>query len=131
MNSSKNSPPDEQRITDNQPDQSRTPQSNIFHLKLIGGRSSDSERLHHMRNGCVDLYKRTQSTAWQVRFKLFDQKWHHHTTKHKDLEYPRRVACTLYDRARFAEEMGLPLQTKTFEGMSDLHCPHGVCRTVL
>ena len=114
MTSSKNSLTVEQRITDNQTGQPQSPQSNIFHLKLVGGRSSDSDRLHHMRDGCVVLYKRTQSTVWQVRFKLFDQKWHHYTTKHKDLEYARRVASTLYDRARFAEEMGLPLQTKTF-----------------
>ena len=113
MKSSKNFLPVEQRITDNQPDQSTAPQSNIFHLKLVGGRSSDSDRLHHMRDGCVVLYKRTQSTVWQVRFKLFDQKWHHYTTKHKELEYARRVASTRYDRARFAEEMGLPLRSAT------------------
>jgi hypothetical protein len=108
------SPPIEQRITPSQQDQDPEPKSNIYQLKLVGGRSSDSERLHHMRDGCVVLYKRSQSTVWQVRFKLFDLKWHSFTTKHKDLEYARRVASTLYDRARFAEEMGLPLQTKTF-----------------
>jgi hypothetical protein len=67
-----------------------------------------------MRDGCVVLYKLTQGTVWQVRFKLFDQKWHHYTTKHKDLEYARRVASNLYDRSRFAEEMGMPLVAKTF-----------------
>lgn len=108
------SQPIEQRITPSQQDQDPAPKSNIYQLKLVGGRSSDSERLHHMRDGCVVLYKRSQSTVWQVRFKLFNLKWHSFTTKHKDLEYARRVASTLYDRARFAEEMGLPLQTKTF-----------------
>jgi len=108
------SPPIEQRITPSLPDQDPAPKSNIYQLKLVGGRSSDSERMHHMRDGCVVLYKRSQSTVWQVRFKLFDLKWHSFTTKHKDLEYARRVASTLYDRARFAKEMGLPLQTKTF-----------------
>lgn len=36
-------PPVEQRITHTQPD--RAPKSNIFQLKLVGGRSSDSDRL--------------------------------------------------------------------------------------
>jgi hypothetical protein len=80
VKSSKNSLTGDQRITDNQPDQPPALHSNIFHLKLVGGRSSDSDRLHHMRDGCVVLYKRTQSTVWQVRFKLFDQRWHHYTT---------------------------------------------------
>ena len=45
------SPPIEQRITPSQLDQNPAPKSNIYQLKLVGGRSSDSERLHHMRDG--------------------------------------------------------------------------------
>ena len=76
MKPNPNAPPIEQRITPSQLDQDRDPKSNIYQLKLVGGRSSDSERLHHMRDDCEVLYKRSQSTLWQVRFKLFDLKWH-------------------------------------------------------
>lgn len=90
----------------------QAPASNIHQLRLVRG--DDKNELHHMRDGCVVLYKRDRSQIWQVRFKLFDLKWHCFTTKHRDLEYARRVATTMYDRARFSEELGLPLRTKSF-----------------
>ncbi len=89
-------------------------------LKLVKGDVPNDKQIHHMRDGAVVLYKRTKSGVWQVRFKLWDRQWHRFTTKYKELEYARRVAGDLYDRARFKEEMGLPLRTKRFAAVAQL-----------
>ena len=99
--------------TSRTPDPEKPSLENLPKLKLVASRKPEGRQIHHMRDGCVVLYKRDRSDVWQVRFKLFDMKWHCYSTKHKDLEYARRVASTLYDRSRFAEEMGMPLVAKT------------------
>ena len=38
------------------------------------------ETTHHLRDGEVVLYLRPGSRVWQVRYKLFDRKWHCETT---------------------------------------------------
>ena len=43
-------------------------------LRLLEGAKKPNEELHHLRDGCVVLYKRDNSEVWQVRFKLFDLK---------------------------------------------------------
>ncbi len=96
------------------PDPDKPNPENLPKLKLVASQKPEGRQLHHMRDGCVVLYKRDRSDVWQVRFKLFDMKWHCYSTKHKDLEYARRVASNLYDRSRFAEEMGMPLVAKSF-----------------
>ena len=89
-------------------------------LQLIDDTRAETRQLHYMRDGAVVLYKRTYSSAWQVRFRLFDRRWHRFTTKHRELDYARRVAGEMYDRARFKEEMGLPLRTKRFGAVAEL-----------
>ena len=84
--------------TSRTPDPEKSSPENLPKLKLVASRKPNGGQLHHMRDGCVVLYKRDRSDVWQVRFKLFDMKWHCYSTKHKDLEYARRVASTLYDR---------------------------------
>ena len=75
-------------------------------LQLRGEAKSEGE-LHHMRDGAVVLYRRDRRKVWQVRFKLFDNRWHRFSTKRKELAYAKREAADMYDRARFKEEMGL------------------------
>ena len=88
-------------------------------LRLLVGGNKLNEELHHLRDGCVVLYKRDNSEVWQVRFKLFDMKWHRFTTKHRELAYAKKVAAEMYDRARFKEEMGIPLSTKRFGAVAE------------
>ena len=71
-------------------------------------------QLHHLRDGAVVLYKRERSSIWQMRFKLYDHKWHRSTTKHRDLGYAKRAAGEIYDRAKFKEELGIPQTTRRF-----------------
>jgi integrase len=89
-------------------------------LKLVTGDVPNDKQILHMRDSAVVLYKRTESGVWQVRFKLWDRRWHRFTTKYKELVYAKRVAGEMYDRARFKEEMGLPLRTKRFAAVATL-----------
>ena len=76
------------------------------------------ETTHHLRDGEVVLYLRPDSRVWQVRYKLFDRKWHCATTKQRRLDWAMRVAGEMYDRARFREEEGLPQKTKRFDAIA-------------
>jgi hypothetical protein len=87
-------------------------------LQLRGEAKSEGE-LHHMRDGAVVLYRRDRSKVWQVRFKLYDNRWHRFSTRRKELAYAKREAADLYDRARFKEEMGIPIRTKRFGAVAD------------
>lgn len=89
-------------------------------LKLVSADVPNDKQIHHMRDGCVVLYRRTESRVWQVRFKLWDRQWHRFTTRYKELTFASRVAGDMYDRARFKEEMGLPLRTKRFAAVAAL-----------
>ena len=89
-------------------------------LKLVPGPSSTAPRIHHLRDGAVVLYRRSRSLVWQVRYKLEDRRWHRSSTGHRELEYALKVAGTMYDRARFKEEMGLPQRTAGFGAVAAL-----------
>lgn len=89
-------------------------------LRLVDGAVPEDRQLHYMRDGAVVLYKRKSSSLWQVRFKLFDRRWHRFTTKYKELAYAKRVAGEMYDRARFREEAGLPMRSKRFGAVAEL-----------
>jgi len=72
-------------------------------------------KLVHMRDGNITLYKRERSKQWQMRFRLYDKKWHRVSTGYEDLEYAKKKAGDIYDRARFMEELGLPPLNKRFD----------------
>ena len=76
------------------------------------------ETTHHLRDGEVVLYLRPDSKVWQVRYKLFDRKWHCVSTRQRRLDWAMRAACEMYDRARFREEEGLPQKTKRFDAIA-------------
>ena len=69
---------------------------------------------HHMRDGEVVLYLRPDSRVWQVRYKLFDRKWRCVSTRHRQLDWAKRAAGEIYDRARFRQEEGLPQKSIRF-----------------
>jgi integrase len=89
------------------------PASTLSNLKLVS-KAKPTHEIYHMRDGCVVLYKRERSNVWQVRFKLFDLRWHRFTTNYKDLDFAMRVAGDIYDRSKFKEELGIPLRTRRF-----------------
>lgn len=87
----------------------------LRHLKLIELGKKSSKSIHHLRDGAVVLYRRARSKVWQVRFKLFDRRWHCFTTGFIDLDFALKVAGEMYDRAKFKDELGIPLRTKRFD----------------
>ena len=95
------------------------PPSPLSSFSLVRGDAPEHKQIHHMRDGAVVLYRRDRSKVWQVRFKLFDNRWHRHSSKYKELTYAKRVAGEMYDRARFREEVGLPQQVKRFGVAAD------------
>ena len=70
--------------------------------------------LLHLRDGAVVLYRRAGSAVWQVRLKLWDQRWHRLSTRHRDKDLATRAAGDIYDRAKFCEASGVPLTTRRF-----------------
>jgi len=75
---------------------------------------------HHLRDGELVLYQRPTSRVWQVRYRLYDRHWRCRSTGHYRLEWAKRAAGEIYDRARFREEEGLPQQTKRFDAIARL-----------
>jgi len=73
---------------------------------------------HHMRDGEVVLYLRPDSRVWQVRYKLFDERWRCLSTRQRRLDWAMRVAGEMYDRARFRQEEGLPQKTRRFDAVA-------------
>lgn len=72
-----------------------------------------------MRDGEVVLYLRPSSKVWQVRYKLFDRKWRCVSTRQRQLEWAKKVAGEIYDRARFREEEGLPQKSVRFDSLAN------------
>lgn len=95
------------------------PPTVLSSLNLAKRSVPNEQHLHHIRDGAVVLYRRDRSMVWQVRFKLFDKRWHRFTTKHRELAYAKRVAAEMYDRARFKEEVGIPIRTKRFSSVAE------------
>jgi integrase len=81
--------------------------------------SDRKETTHHMRDGEVVLYLRPSSKVWQVRYKLFDRKWRCVSTRQRQLEWAKKVAGEIYDRARFREEEGLPQKSVRFDSLAN------------
>jgi len=71
-----------------------------------------------MRDGEVVLYLRPDSKVWQVRYKLFDRKWRCVSTRHRQLDWAKRAAGEIYDRARFRQEEGLPQKSIRFDALA-------------
>ena len=90
------------------------PQSNLQRLHITAGKDTT----HHMRDGEVVLYLRPDSRVWQVRYKLFDRKWRCVSTRHRQLDWAKRVAGEIYDRARFRQEEGLPQKSIRFDALA-------------
>ena len=77
------------------------------------------ETTHHLRDGEVVLYLRPDSQVWQVRYKLYDRKWRCVSTRHRQLEWAKKAAGEIYDRARFRQEEGLPQKSIRFDALAN------------
>jgi hypothetical protein len=90
------------------------PESNLQRLHI----TARKDTTHHLRDGEVVLYLRPDSRVWQVRYKLFDRKWRCVSTRHRQLDWARKAAGKIYDRARFRQEEGLPQKSIRFDALA-------------
>ncbi len=60
--------------------------------------------MHLLRDGEVVLYRRQRSRVWQCRYKLTNGAWQRQSTHKTALEHAVRVACDMYDEARFTPD---------------------------
>jgi integrase len=72
-----------------------------------------SDKLVHLRDGDVVLYKRENSEKWQARYKL-KNRWKRISTKERNVDYAGKMACEAYDRARFLAEEEIVITSKKF-----------------
>lgn len=72
-----------------------------------------SDTLIHLRDGDVVLYKRENSDKWQARYKL-NNKWHRISTKERNADWAGKVACEVFDRARFLDDEDIVITSKKF-----------------
>ena len=53
-----------------------------------------------------------------MRFKLYSRRWRCVSTRHRQLDWAKRAAVEIYDRARFREEEGLPQKSIRFDALA-------------
>ena len=112
---------------------SSTLQTTASFQTTFNGLATAAARLYTLRDGELVLYKRTHSSVWQCRYKLFANEWHRQSTKRTALADAMRVAGELYDEARFRERMGLAPARKPLclETVTDAnHMPLMACLVV-
>jgi hypothetical protein len=68
----------------------------------------------YLRDGEVVIFHRPNSPLWQCRFKRQNGTWERVSTKQASIEHAVRVACDLYDEARFRQRLGLAQKAPTF-----------------
>jgi len=75
-----------------------------------------------LRGGAIRLYRRgdSKSDIWQASVTRPDRKVDRFSTKTADAVEAGRVAERHYDRLRFAEEFGIPLDQRTFRQIGEL-----------
>ena len=68
-------------------------------------------------DGTAVLFRRTRSTAWQVRYKA-QGKWLRSTTREMQLSDARRAAEDIVLEARFKQRHGMPVVTRRFASVA-------------
>ncbi len=68
----------------------------------------------YLRDGEVVIFRRPNSPLWQCRFKRQNGMWERVSTKQASIEHAVRVACDLYDEARFRQRLGLAQKAPMF-----------------
>jgi len=66
---------------------------------------------NYFAHGEVVLYRRSNSPVWQSRYKLQDGSWYRASTRKMSVENAFKVACTMYDEARFRQSISANSRT--------------------
>ena len=96
--------------------------SQLTATKSIHALPTSHDHVHHLRDGELAVYRRSDSRVWQYKFKLETGRWHRASTRKTILEQAIRVASDLYDESRYRERLGLAPQQKTFKDIAQSAC---------
>lgn len=88
---------------------------NQLFSKSSPSQTADAIRLHH---DLVSLFKRSDSSQWQCRFKLPNGQWHSMSTQQTDLEPAKQEAVALYERVMAKIRQELSLKSKSFKQLA-------------
>ena len=86
--------------------------------KTIQDLDSAEERLIHLRDSEVVMFKVKHSNYWQARFRLYTGKWIRFSTRRRNLDDAKQIACEKYDEARYRERLGFTVLVKRFDEMA-------------
>lgn len=82
--------------------------------KIVASPATSAPTVIYLRDGEVVIYRRKASPLYQCRYKLADGSWHRTSTRKASVENAVRVACEMYDEARFRQRLGLTHTTHSF-----------------
>lgn len=88
---------------------------NQLFSKSSPSQTADAIRLHH---DLVSLFKRSDSSQWQCRFKLPNGQWHSMSTQQADLEIAKQEAMALYEGVMAKVRQELSLKSKSFKQLA-------------
>ena len=86
--------------------------------KTIQDLDSAEERLIHLRDSEVVMFKVKHSNYWQARFRLYTGKWIRFSTRRRNIDDAKQIACEKYDEARYRERLGFTVLVKRFDEMA-------------
>jgi len=75
-------------------------------------------RLVHLRDREVVLFKVSSSNYWRARFRIYTGKWIRFSTRRRNIDDARQIACDRYDEARYRERLGFTPLVKRFDEMA-------------
>jgi len=86
--------------------------------KTIEDLDTAEERLIHLRDSEVVMFRVKHSNYWQARFRLYTGKWIRFSTRRRNLDDAKQIACEKYDEARYRERLGFTVLVKRFDEMA-------------
>ena len=75
--------------------------SQTLATKSIQSLPTSHAQVHHLRDGELAVYRRSDSRVWQYKFKQETGRWHRASTRKIVLEHAIRIASDLYDELNF------------------------------
>jgi integrase len=71
-----------------------------------------------LRDSEVVLFKVPRSNYWQARFRIYTGKWIRFSTRRRNIDDAKQIACDRYDEARYRERLGFTPLVKRFDEMA-------------
>jgi hypothetical protein len=90
----------------------------LYKRESINDLTAAEARLVHLRDSEVVLFKVRSSNYWQARFRIYTGKWIRFSTRRRNIDDARQIACDRYDEARYRERLGFTPLVKRFDEMA-------------